>query len=900
MPIPTARLSPGIFTNEFDFTEYALNLGLTRPTFIGGASKGALSEPIEITSEADMVRKLGRPRLDDHGLQALVQYLKKGNNAIFLRIANTDNPTYGAIEADRPLPGLSGGTDPVAATGTVSFDSSLNPTDGELVSVNDGSGAVASEGDIVFSDNADDADYLTIDDGNGVAASATASFASTPTTNDTVTLNDAFDNEVIFEFTDGGGLTTGDIEVDKSATVDNGASEFQAAVNGSALNITAGAPTGAGPYDVLLTHDIVTNKGNSATIAVAGATPPTAPSTLSGADEHAVTFEFDNDSSTTPGSVAGGIGATIADTLFNLVQAINGVGLLQITASDDTANQGGTPTVKLVHDVEGADGDNANLSTIDADADLVLTQLTGGADGAGVTFEFDDDNAWVSGNVPVLIGPDAATTMANLIVAINQQTAVTAVDATVTVPAADLTAEDPGEQGNQDITTTGANITVTGLSGGAEGLPGVTASVVGITAISPGTWGNDLEVEVKQSTLLGSPAGSFDFVVRAPADQTGTLVTVERYRGLNLDPNSDRNIELVLEEGLGNEAVPSDYVRADVLEDNGSPSVGTYQLGVAPGTAGRDGLVDGSGNSIVTSADYIGSVTGQKATGLQALRNAELIETNVITIPGATHYQVINEMIDVAESRADALAVIDVPFGLSRDEVVDWHNGVSALPNSPVNAIDTSYAVIAWPWTQIQDDYNKRKVWTPPSGKLTALMAYTDAVAGPQFPIAGHARGVVEGLKLEYSPTLTDRDLLVGDTNRVNPFVQFPTGITFFGNRTALRRDSALNSLHIRRLLLHAEKLIATAVRFLVFEPNDPVTWNRFVQLVNPILATIQADRGLERFSVRCDETTNPPEVRRQKTMRGRIQLIPIEAAEIVEIDFAVFQSGAEFTEASV
>ena len=50
------RISPGLFINELDFSEVAPNLGTTRLMVVGGATKGALGEPIYATSEADLIR----------------------------------------------------------------------------------------------------------------------------------------------------------------------------------------------------------------------------------------------------------------------------------------------------------------------------------------------------------------------------------------------------------------------------------------------------------------------------------------------------------------------------------------------------------------------------------------------------------------------------------------------------------------------------------------------------------------------------------------------------------------------------------------------------------------------------------------------------------------------------
>jgi len=124
-------------------------------------------------------------------------------------------------------------------------------------------------------------------------------------------------------------------------------------------------------------------------------------------------------------------------------------------------------------------------------------------------------------------------------------------------------------------------------------------------------------------------------------------------------------------------------------------------------------------------------------------------------------------------------------------------------------------------------------------------------------------------------------------------------GPTLFGNRTLQRKWSQLTDVHVRRLLLHAEKLCATSVKYLVFEPNDPITWKKFEQMCNKHLAGIAAARGLEKFEVKCDASTNTVALRRQRRMKGKLFLTPQGAGEGIELDFAIFAAGAEFEEAA-
>jgi len=98
-------------------------------------------------------------------------------------------------------------------------------------------------------------------------------------------------------------------------------------------------------------------------------------------------------------------------------------------------------------------------------------------------------------------------------------------------------------------------------------------------------------------------------------------------------------------------------------------------------------------------------------------------------------------------------------------------------------------------------------------------------------------------------------------------------------------------------LLIRTKKLIASAAKFLVFEPANATTQTRFRQLVNPILADIQQKQGLEAFKVVMDETTNPPELIDRNTLAGKIFLVPTRTAEFISVDFIVSPSGASFEE---
>jgi hypothetical protein len=97
--------------------------------------------------------------------------------------------------------------------------------------------------------------------------------------------------------------------------------------------------------------------------------------------------------------------------------------------------------------------------------------------------------------------------------------------------------------------------------------------------------------------------------------------------------------------------------------------------------------------------------------------------------------------------------------------------------------------------------------------------------------------------------------------------------------------------------LITVKKFIASASRFLVFEQNDVQTRNRFMNIVNPYLESIQQARGLTSFRVVMDDSNNTPDVIDRNRLVGQILLQPTRTAEFIVLDFVVLPTGAAFPE---
>jgi hypothetical protein len=286
-------------------------------------------------------------------------------------------------------------------------------------------------------------------------------------------------------------------------------------------------------------------------------------------------------------------------------------------------------------------------------------------------------------------------------------------------------------------------------------------------------------------------------------------------------------------------------------------------------------------SSSVGNSDYYAYLQG-----INTFANPEAVDINVFATPGINfldHSSLVTQSIDMIENdRADSLYVMNSPNLTTAEEVIDSLDSV---------AIDSNYSATYWPWIQVRDGDNATQLYIPPTGEVLKNIALTDNVSYPWFAVAGYSRGLVNAIKAYKKLTLDERDDLY--KNRINPIATFSdTGTIIWGNKTLQVRESALDRINVRRLLLRARKLISAVAVRLLFEQNDEQVRNEFLRLVNPILESIKKERGLYDFRV---TVSNDPEDIDSNTLRGKIYVKPTRSLEFIDVEFIITPTGASF-----
>ncbi len=422
--------------------------------------------------------------------------------------------------------------------------------------------------------------------------------------------------------------------------------------------------------------------------------------------------------------------------------------------------------------------------------------------------------------------------------------------------------------------------------------------------------------------------GTFALTIRRGDDTLRSKTILETYTGLSLDPKADNYIEKV----IGNQ-----FLSVDTATDPNQPLIKlngdfptrsryVYVSNVnkqtpdyfnSDGTVNTDGtksysaslplpasgaFANGTGDILPSTTaglyfENIGSgvsgiqglSTGDYTQAIKILKNTDDFRFNLISAPGINykdHATTFTSLVELAEDRGDTFFVGDlVGYGENLANVT-----------LQTNNLNTSFAGSYWPWIKTRSAELSRDVWSPASTVMPGVYAYNDRVAAPWFAPAGLNRGGLNVNRAEVKLTSAMRDTLYDA--RVNPIATFPrNGVVAFGQKTLQKKSSALDRINVRRLLIALKNFVGDTAKGLVFEQNTANTRNRFLNVVNPYLESVQQKQGLYAFRVIMDESNNSPDVIDRNQLVGQVLLQPTKTAEFVILDFTILPTGATFGE---
>ncbi len=931
-------LSPGVFTREIDLSVLPTGIGALRPAFIGAAQKGPVNEPVLITSAQNFIDTFGNPFAESYLGYAVIAYLEEGSSCYVLRVgvqyvegmdadlAEIAIDTSGAkVQGWGRVPVFTGIDDGIIRFRRLGDGVGDNPdpivihdagviggpiltdayTDAEVT--DESAGAVTAT--VTFSSEAysgcldevftllitgepdltgpiDGATYTVTDSGGDTIVSGTLGDGGTGLDNESgdITLTGL---GITFSFTVTGEVGIGDTiifnaEPDNTSMtviVENGAVETvtiaQATYTNTAAFIAAVNLGGPADFTAVSSTDANTNTVPAIQTNTAGEWIQLTGTCACAAELGVSQWVYDIPRSFLIGADAGP---------YNFSTANNRV-VLDVIASEET--------VQFDFDIPTVTGTTAVAVAAAIDANALYQ---------GTTY-FESFSLTIPGGTEHVV---IVTSQARQFDQLRLQ-------ATFTFLACLRLAEELGiafpytlayrsftdsRTALPDASTVNSGLPASCDAGASTQCTADTdyyAAIVGFfVAKTAGTWIEDYTLSLEVYTEgVGDVAGRWKITIN---DANG--ITHDLIQDVSFDADDDRYVGNVLNPGTtlggvnGNdfinwEARPSWLRPNDTTEP--SPILSSGWGSASP----ENGIPADAEDSSALDSEVIGNPA--LSTGIYAFQNPESFDFNLLLTPGFASGPVIAQAIQFCENRGDVLYLVDPPFGLRPQQVIDWHNGM--LTSDLASALNTSYGALYWSWLKVNDLFNGGTIWIPPSGSVAAVFARTERVTEQWFAPAGLNRGrLLSAIDIEYNPTQGERDALYGSGNAVNAIVDFTQqGITVWGQRTLQRASTALDRVNVRMLMIFLKKNLSRTLRSFVFEQNDAVTRAQVTSTIRPFLGDIAARRGLEAYNVVCDETNNTPERIDRNELWVSVFLKPTRVAEFIVLNLVVLRTGANF-----
>lgn len=271
-------------------------------------------------------------------------------------------------------------------------------------------------------------------------------------------------------------------------------------------------------------------------------------------------------------------------------------------------------------------------------------------------------------------------------------------------------------------------------------------------------------------------------------------------------------------------------------------------------------------------------------------------ETSLYVFCGNYSQAVCNAVIAMVDKRQDMMAIFS-PTSLDM------------LQHSNIN--DTVDAVVAWGdsitmsnrvfldsnWMYYYNQFDNEYVWIPMAGATAGVNSRCDTVNNPWDSPMGFTRGTYLNVtQLAWQP---DKDARIKIYARsINPiYVSNQAGVVLMGDRTHVIKQSYFRQMAARKTLIIIERGAVAYLMFYLGENNNRQTRQLVTSNLSDWLRGLGAAGAFRLAQVICNESNNTQQVIDEQKMRVLIRLLMQSSINTIELQVAVVNNVATFTE---
>lgn len=271
-------------------------------------------------------------------------------------------------------------------------------------------------------------------------------------------------------------------------------------------------------------------------------------------------------------------------------------------------------------------------------------------------------------------------------------------------------------------------------------------------------------------------------------------------------------------------------------------------------------------------------------------------ETVFYVFGGNYSVTVINNIISMIDKRQDIMGIFS-PSALSLLQHAIMTDTVNAVTTWGDSVTMSNRVFLDSNWMYYYNRFDNEYVWIPMAGATAGINSRCDTVNNPWDSPMGFTRGTYLNVaQLAWQPDKEARTAIYARS--INPvYVSNQAGVVLMGDRTHVIKQSYFRQMAARKTLIVIERGAVAYLMFYLGENNNRQTRELVTSNLSSWLRGLGAAGAFRLAQVICNESNNTQQVIDEQKMRVLIRLLMQSSINTIELQVAVVNNVATFTE---
>lgn len=264
---------------------------------------------------------------------------------------------------------------------------------------------------------------------------------------------------------------------------------------------------------------------------------------------------------------------------------------------------------------------------------------------------------------------------------------------------------------------------------------------------------------------------------------------------------------------------------------------------------------------------------------------------------GANYSQAVtNNIIAMVDKRQDLMAIFS-PNQLSILQQANKNDIVTSLNTWGDGITFSNRVILDSNWMYVYNTFDDEYLWVPMAGATAGVNSRCDTNNNYWDSPMGFTRGSYQNVtRLAWQPDKEDRIAIYARS--INPiYVSNQAGVVLMGDRTHVIKPSYFRQIAARKTLIVIERGAASYLMYYLGENNNTQTRALVTSNLSQWLRTLGAAGAFRLAQVVCNEKNNTQQIIDEQKMRVLIRLLLQSSINTIELQVAVVNNVATFTE---